>query len=230
MNIYASKLYRTSPRKQRIRAAVDNPINTELLIQLRSQLKDPEAFASLPKSTPKPERSSEARGESAFEDNSPSMRSGPSHHASAPSGGGPSLSDKYMDLEEKLGPDGQDMEFKSEEVSDVPETESSSDNKVESATNIPLSPEQSVAEQTDSISALLNAADSTTGVRYSIVKDGELWIYYADNIDLSDKIESVLMLLNAAGYSYLHFDRLVRSKHAMVFTITASALPLEPIT
>ena len=226
MNIYASKMFRTSPRQDRIKAAASNPINQELVIQLKNQLRDEDAFkdpdALEPKKIPESKEDSKSESKSTSSGASRMSGGGGSFHPSSPSGPSKSLSDKFMDAEEKLGDE--DGEPVVEEKVEEKETQ-----EVESATNIPLTPQQSIAEQVDSLAGTLNADEATTGVRYAVVKDNEVWIYYGDGTNLNNVMEAVIKTLASAGYAYLEFNRLARSNNAMVFTITESAIPLQAI-
>ena len=42
-------------------------------------------------------------------------------------------------------------------------------------------------------------------------------------------MEPVIALLNAANYSILNFNRLARTENAIVFTITESLKPIDPV-
>ena len=71
----------------------------------------------------------------------------------------------------------------------------------------------------ETIKGTLNVKEDTNGVTRLNVADSELWIYFHDDVNLNDKMVEVINTLNAAGYTYLKFNRLARSNNAIVFDI-----------
>ncbi len=232
--IFASKIFKSSPRQDAIRAAINDPINKELVQQLSAYLdeeyKHPNVEES-PKesSAPKEKANSEESDDVDVNVNVSSIpSSGPApHHADH------HLSDmlKAEDGEGGEPPvaETETMEVK-EESSEVEESTDISEEPV-MASEIPLTnPVISIADQTDSIMGLLNSQESTTGVRLVSVKsENELWVYYKDSINLNNVMEPTIASLNSADYGHLDFNRLARTDNAIVFDITQSAKPVESI-
>lgn len=226
--IYASKLYRGSKRKSAIVAAANDPINTELVTQLADALspvykkeeylvnqKEEEAKAKAAEAREAEETSDEDTG---VEDSEPKSK---------PSPKGGHSSSKLADSFKKA--------TKSEDEASKPDKpaeggssdESPKDSDVENSTSVSGSPVVAATrslvtdmkQQVDQIKGLLNLEDTTTGVNRILIKDSELWIYYNDSINLNNVMANAIESLNAAGYTYLEFNRLARSDNAMVFQI-----------
>lgn len=207
-SIFASKLYICSSRQDKIKAALTNPINAELVSQIADYLDD-EELKKLANNNEKEEESTstdkqdkkEYTEESSSEDKSihftPNPRSFPS---------------SKKDIEEE--PDIEDE--KTEEVEDDKE------DKVESNTYIDPSSIciNNISGDVNSIKGILNMNDDTKGVTRVNIKNDEMWIYYEDSINLNNIMTSVIELLNASNYFYLEFNRLARSDNAIVFQIS----------
>ena len=206
--VMSSFVYSGSSRKAAILAAATNPINTELVTQLvryldEEYLKPKEEFVR----DDSENGSTEASGEPATQpnllppSNEPSF-SGSDHFESLASmfGDDVELPEESAEPEEESEP---------EEASAEPEEES--EPEVASSTNATASLENISA----SIASMLNAVDTTSGVRSAKVLGTELWIYYKDNINLNSVMESVI---DAVASHELEFNRLARSHNAIVFT------------
>lgn len=224
--IYTSKFYKASKRQNEIRAAVENPINRELVLQLKEYIDDeemPDVSDSEPKevkndSVTKSEQKSDDIPESKFTPRSSSSKIPPADHH---------LSDMLKDEE-----DNSDIpqEVPSAEFEKQRETE---EETVSESTDVQGNPVVACVDfstQTDSVVGILNANAETSGVRRCMVKpEDELWIYYNDSINLNNVMEPVISLLNAADYGHLDFNRLARTDNAIVFSISESLKPVEPI-
>lgn len=249
--IYASKFYKASnkSRQDSIRAAINDPINRELVQQLREYIDDDELkrIAEQNKSAEETEakteeeepKSEEAKSEEESSEKGPVSRSGGSkipadHH----------LSNMLKKEEEGSG----EVPSDAPEQSSEPAPKEESTESVSESTNIDESADavtssdtadaklmninacEDISTQTDSIAGMLNAVAETAGVRRCAVKpEKELWIYYNDSINLNNIMEPVISLLNASDYSYLDFNRLARTDNAIVFSISETKKPVEPM-
>jgi hypothetical protein len=231
--IYACKMYRSSTRKDKIRANFESPVNAELVGQLAKALDDdykkPEYLVK-----DYEEKKEEARQEEQQQAEEPldtgatepddsaldsklSSHSRPStsHAPSAPKGDEPSSEPGSEPGAEPSGP--------------APEGGAEPSGPVQEATH--LLGERIVAshvrerfkdlrQASDEIKGMLNFKDSTQGVNRILVKENEMWIYYNDDMNLNNVMGDVIETLNAADYSYLEFNRLARSDNAIVFQIS----------
>ena len=219
--IYTSKLYRASKRKSAIVAAANNPINTELVTQLADALSpvykkeeylvDKEAEAAKAEARKEREAAKAAEPTAPADDADSTPASKPAHKPSH-------LADSFRKAAKH--------EAEAQEAA-VPATEEPEESaEVENSTSAEGTPVTAarllvtdMKQVVDQIKSLLNLQDTTTGVNRILVKDSELWIYYNDNINLNNVMASAIEALNAAGYTYLEFNRLARSDNAMVFQI-----------
>ena len=232
--IYTSKLYRTSKRKSAIVAAANNPINTELVTQLADALspvyKKEEYLIDKDEQRAKAEAQASREAEEASEantDNPDDTNTSP-HSASKPRS---HIADSFRKAA-KHEAEANENEAPSANVSEESSTASensktSADSAVENSTSANNEPITASArmlvtdmkQQVDQIKGLLNLSESTAGVNRILVKDSEMWIYYNDSINLNNVMASAIESLNAAGYTYLEFNRLARSDNAMVFQL-----------
>ena len=73
---------------------------------------------------------------------------------------------------------------------------------------------------TDAILGVLNAEELTSGaLRYQVIDNTELWIYYKDDKNLSKLMINIINRLKSCGYNMLEFNRIARSNNAIVFEI-----------
>lgn len=92
------------------------------------------------------------------------------------------------------------------------EGEVQSSSKIKSSTCIPCKP-----VDIEVIKGTLNSRDDTKGVSQIRIKDPfEMWIYYQDSINLNNIMPSVVDLITRLN-SHLEFNRLARSNNAIVF-------------
>lgn len=227
--IYSSKLYLTSNRKDKIHAAIQDPINIELVQQLEEYLSD-EAKAELKQaeSQIKPEPKEDSDGQVIQPDTSDTSSSG---------GGGPSHSAFTGDILSDFGDDEFSDEGSAEgssseaPVEEAPVEETTSvKGKTIKATSVIWTSIEDISNECETIKGTLNAREDTKGVSRIEVKGSdatELWIYYNDDSNLNDKMIEVISVLNSTGYTYLKFNRLARSNNAIVFDVTLNAQ--EPI-
>lgn len=228
-SIFASKLYRASKRKDRIQAALLSPSNMGLVQQLADSLDEPYKTAeNLGVPVDKPEATETADfivdeeinpetdlmtvddldiGKSSkSQSSSKPHRSAPSSHM--PSGPKPSLDD--IDRPESDSkPDG--------DAPNTPPPESSTpSDETEASTRVTSCTEVDLAVIKDS----LNSRADTCSVSRVAEKDGEVWIYYKDDVNLNNIMTDVIEYLMNAGFSSLEFNRLARSDNAIVFVKT----------
>lgn len=225
--IYACKLYRASSRKNKIKAAVSDPLNTELVVQLEEYLDDTyeaELESAQNKKTDEMldtiDKDSE-NDESTIRPSEHSSSGGGGGSFSAPSGGfdapDSDLSDKAAEVDKERA-----------EALDT----SDKDNDVEESTRLPkpaITSSTDIAAGVDAIIGLLNSREDTAGVCRGIVKDSELWLHYKDTINLNNVMEPVIALLNASDYGTLDFNRLARTENAIVFSISPIVKPVVPL-
>lgn len=223
--IMASKLFRSSTRKADILAAIDDPINVELVEQLDEYIGDeykdllkPQREETKPKESEETTELDEGTGEETGGEFKPS------NGIPAPGSRPTPLAEKHKDELEDL--DGEAPEFTEEDEEEKKSAESStkaSGSKVVAETtlvnpNINLDP--SLRNIAGEIKGYLNALNTTAGVARVNVKGDELWVYYNDDINLNNVMSAAIESLSAANYQYLVFNRLARTDNAIVFTLS----------
>lgn len=237
-SIYACKLYRSSTRKDKIRAAIANPLNAELVTQLESYLDEPYQQQL---DDAKHKKASDAKeGLDHFSDkysdsSSSEPASNPSGHSSSlsdtsgPLGPRPSLSEKFAALDdmanEDMGDDGEEPSGDLSVDSDNNDSESLDGlEEIDESTSIPASSEDVVdlSSLPSAVVSLLDDSESSSGINRALVKGSELWVYYNDDINLNNVMGPAIELLNQQGLDYLEFNRLARSQNAIVFQIETS--------
>lgn len=226
--IFASKLYRTSSRRSELTAAIDNPVNAELVMQLRKYLdpeyQKPEYFGQSSKETELiKDKETEIIDDSS---ESAELRTEHSPAPPVPSHGSDfsiedeSSSDEIVDEENADS----DLQVEDEEETELDESEESEESaSVEESIQVSTQHLILACHEIDSevIKGTLNSREDSEGVSRIVIKnDGsELWIYYKDAVNLNSVMESVIALLENTGYSQLMFSRLARTDNAIVFDI-----------
>ena len=241
--IFASKMYKASKHKDKIKAALANPINTELVLQLNEYLNEDDLEdiqndidkASSDDESKEVDKSAESgsSNEESDEKIRPSVHSAkPSASAPAPSGPDHHLSEEVAKMEEdrdaELNPEKKTFDVQRQEAP-VDDDVAESTNVAGSAITIKASLEGRPMISTDALIGTLNAREDTCGVCRAVIKDSEIWVHYNDSVNLNNVMEPAIALLNASNYGYLNFNRLARTENAIVFTIADSAKPVEPI-
>lgn len=213
ISIYSCKMFRSSSRKDEIVSAIQNPLNTELVQQLKEYVDIPDQVEEQPKPN--------SRKISRTVEVEPAEKRGfePSSDPYIPSGG-PSFSERPLDTFEDEEPQND-----SDTIIDKPVEKEvkpdSTDTEVESCT---ITATTSLPEQ---LKGTLNIDSDTSGVTRVVTKGREMWVYYNDNINLNNVMTDVLDKLAAANFSTLSFSRLARSDNAIVFDILETSQPLE---
>lgn len=236
--IQNSKVYRGSKRKASILAAVNKPINSELVQQIESYV-DGVPISKIQKD--KVEDNSEValkdvpsnNSHDASPKESTSTRSTSASPSSRPTRSLSFHSTDFSDNSEDLS-DNSDFE-NSDDFDDVPESKLSSEDEeeqeVEESSNLTNTSSiqastyvtvDQVSEAANLITGMLNLVDETKGATHAAVKggsDNELWIYYDSEVNLSSILEAVIKQINDQGYYFLEFHRVARDVNAIVFTI-----------
>ena len=229
--IYSSKLYVTSTRKDKIRAAIDSDDawNVELVQQLSDYLGE-KAQAELRYAI------NEEKQEEAASGNDETTSSGESSRHEPMGGGGPSFSgdplsdfgdDELADVEPLPEEGGEEAPAEIPEEAPVEESTSVTGQPI-TATSTVWTTIEDVVSECDTIQGTLNAREDTKGVTRLQVKDNELWIYFNDDSNLNDKMIDVIEVINSTGYTYLKFNRLARSNNAIVFDVNLNTTPIMP--
>jgi len=237
-SIFACKMFKACKHPERIIAAVQNPINQQLVTQIKQYL-GPDALTLLQEAEAKKLAEAEAKAQAAAPQEG--VPAGPSH--SSPSAGGfsgggmPSmldepLAEKYEDdFEGEENPDANTAAF-SEAVDDAlgepDEAQASTDSEkqmitgeetVDDAAGVELSDELKKENLETIPKRELNNDARTAGVDRVQLKGDELWVYYNDDTNLNKVMSDAVDLLAAKGFTELTFNRLARSNNAIVFTV-----------
>lgn len=244
--IFASKLYKASRRKDKIRAALDNPINAELVQQLRVYLDDEYINKDyLEPDDPSYDSNSDSDNKDTRSiDKPPISPKSPTpvkFHPNSPL----DIPDNPMDGDDPMSgayDDGENDKNSSPEdnsnMSDNPNISESSNlngENITSQTSLYKVPEVLPIISPDVVSEIkgtLNMRQDTSGVNRVLYKDdSEIWVYYNDKINLNNVMGPVIELLNASGYTYLDFNRLARTDNAIVFQVYVcdTSSNIEPI-
>lgn len=222
MDIFASKLFKASSRQDKIRSAIENPINAKLVKQIVNYV-DPQykqytengedAKEDAFKDAQEEFMNNETSEDADFESESstrymPRMSSGANGRFDAPQD---TLKQDFDDTFKDSGSDAETVEptVNDDEVSESVKIDSvvDTDNSLSS-------------DELDSIKDSLENSPSTSGVARVQLKDegSELWVYYNDKTNLNSIMENVISVLDKT-YKFLDFNRLARTDNAIVFTI-----------
>lgn len=233
--IFASKLFRSSTRQDKIRAALADPVNMELVQQLRSYLDEP--YQKMGLMDPQPEEpetdASEvpAQGEAEEESSSsPESSSSSPLHTSAPSHvSGPSsdpMDIPGLNIEDETS----SQEPPASEPSEPSSNEESAPSEEPVAESTKITSSTDVQDTIEQLKGSINMRQETSGVNRILKKEDEIWIYYEDKVNLNNVMGPVIELVNALGYSNLEFNRLARSDNAIVFQMYESSTDvMEPV-
>lgn len=232
-NIYASKLYITSSAvmKKKIHAAINNPLNAELLMQLPEDLDEEYQTVNnlvdeSRQNSDKHDTTERSTGEESVDDkiDYKDKHETPKHHPapSAPS----EAPNKEVSTEESSNNSESSSSESAEAKPEKPESseveESTKIKKMQKveATSFPRACCPDMKQTCDTIKTMLNLNAASSGVERVFIKDNELSIVYNDDINLNNVMNEVIESLNASGYTYLAFNRLARSKNSIVFEIS----------
>lgn len=209
--IYGCKMFRSSSRKNHIKANIANPINVELVHQIQDLTDDSEDTSE--KVNPSENRSERK------------ILKGPS---SSPSGGSysPSFSDDIEPSEDDIfipdeSNDESDKDEKTDDSinldnSDELNDEDVSDENVESSEAITAVVEDDV--DINQLKSILNESSSLTyGVSRISERKNEVWIYYNDDVNLNPMLSDIIYTVESSKFKNLEFNRIARSDNAVVF-------------
>ena len=222
--IFSSKMFLSSTRQDKIRAAFNDAENLELVRQLDEYIGDEYiALMKPPKQIEKdvPEKT-DAENNPSGEDKEMTTEKPTSNRGGSPiKPAGKSLREEYTDLSEDMESENTDMPTggaEKTETTETTETQETVENttKVSAASNILLGHDYETA--VNEIKGRLNANSTTAGVSRVQKKDDEVWIYYKDSVNLNNLMDEVIDSLTQ-GYLWMIFNRLARSENAMVFDI-----------
>jgi hypothetical protein len=250
--IFACKLYKSSKRKDKIKAALQNPINAELVEQLDEYLGEEyrpvtKIDGDVMKTVPKHDNESGSSNTQTRSSGHGPSSGGLGGLSSALSGldDDTTISEKYGD---ELDDDG-NAAFDATQGTSSSDDDTSDDNSDTTANSATTVKKSSIVADTvvtkpfvetqvslnglaGELKGTLNARSSTTGVNRVCVKNNEIWIHYNDDINLNNVMTAVIDTLNSANYHYLIFNRLARTDNAIVFTINGNDTDnvMEPIS
>ena len=228
--IFSCKLYKGSTRKAAIRAALENPINQELVVQLKKYL-DPDDLGELMKNQIAQEQENDqaATEAQAVEGDESEIIATPEQTVVQVS------SIEHTGVADNLPATDADID---DNVTEIPNADEATDpveeeevvDDVESATalaELDSSSQVSQLPSLDTVKGQLNAKDSTSGVVRTRNINDELWVYYDDKKNLNTLMGDVIESLQAAGFYNLEFNRLARTENAIVFQVSETSIVSE---
>lgn len=225
--IYASKLYKSSKYKDKIRANIVNPVNTELVKQLSEYLSE-EAVEDVIDAVPDVDNPNDAQSKDFEKQVSVKHKSISTPKPDTRNIKNMSNSDPNASLDDTT-------EFEDDEVvdNDAESGLEDSESNVDESSTVTGTPIEAcdfdIYSRVDEIKGLLNSRQDTSSVNRILIKDNEFWVYYNDSINLNNVMGPAIELLNAANYYYLEFNRLARSDNAIVFQINLSPTQVDPV-
>ena len=239
--IYSSKMYRSSKHKDKIKSAIANPINSELVQQLKEYLDEDDVIDK--DELERQNRSNDSTHVEENEDDNKKSADSKSYHHSPVGAPSKPVADNFKHIDESRLED--DSDEVDEHLEDTDDQSDDIDDSVENSTTVggqtieaqtalytePCNSKIQLSAAIDEIKGILNSRQDTCGVNRVLSKESELWIYYEDKINLNNVMGPAIELINAANYTYLDFNRLARSDNAMVFQInlTDSNSEVAPI-
>lgn len=219
--IYGSTLFKASKNQDAIRSALENPVNMELVQQLREYLDDDVRRKLVEKPV---EFDTEGMfSEDVVDDDNESDE----EDSREPSAGAPRVSPASFSSKSDHLDDLKEFEDAGDTPSSVEDDNSTEDTKPQPAENDSSVESATMIQPKLDLNALqgtLNSREDTAGVSYLLQKDNELWIHYNDSINLNNTMEAVITLIRDLGYDNLTFNRLARSANAIVFEIVMTTV------
>lgn len=226
--IYASKMFLSSKNQDKVRSAIADPMNSELVQQLRSYLDDDflreakeyheaQELAEELSNPPVEDDFSSPESNDSFSDipSSPSSSPAPSH----------SMSSDFGDLSDMGVPDENDsvgdfdMGTDTNTDNDTSDLEDDLDDSVEESVKLNKANVSASKDITPDLMSILNSSEITNGVRrVNATQDSELWIYYNDDVNLNHVMESVISSVSTCCPN-VQFSRLARTYNAVVFSV-----------
>ena len=205
ISIFSSHSFIRSPYKDKIISAIQDPVNKELLVQLKDYIdfdSIPEKYKQYSKTPIDQEEHKKADKE---EDNSLSKK------------------EDVVDTKPKSSSP-EEEEGSEEDDADSSKASLTSSVSIKAQTVLNSAPCcQANKLQSEVILATLNSIDNTSGVyRVTCVEPNEVWVYYKDDINLNNVMPNVIDILASSGFYYLTFNRLARTQNAIVFEFDPS--------
>lgn len=209
-------MFRSSSRKDHIRANIANPINFELVQQIQDLTDDKDEDRV---TTPPSEVSSDKTKERKILKGPSSSHSGGSYSPSFNDKSEPSREDIFIP-DEKSSDDSIDQidSDKLDESSKSDDTieDKSSDDEVESSEEITAVVEDEL--DINQLKSILNDSSSLTyGVSRISERKNEVWVYYNDDINLNPMLSDIIYAVESSKFKNLEFNRIARSDNAVVF-------------
>ena len=213
VNILESKMFKGSPNQDKILAAMMDPINNELKVQLARFVDVPEKPEPEPDSKPVEEEQEDVE----VEDTKADAKGDGEDEEEVTSDSGHDGSEHPSDEEESK-----------EEVAESTKLDDAKSTVVASS----VTPDV-VAGAVEKIPGTLNMIEGCEGATHAIMKggsDNEVWIYYASDVDINKKLEGINRELAMAGYYFLTFNRVSRDDNAVVYSINWVSNYFNPTT
>lgn len=216
----SSRVFKTSKNRARLLAAMQNPINSELIAQLADAVDVPESVSKpeAPKETETVEDKSNeteakvpARSEPKEAAHRPTpAKFTPSEATSRPSEKPSEPSEEPQEPEEKNDQEAAPAEVKSS-TAVTAATRAKPDLKSELLT----------------LKGTLQSREDLAGVSRVVAanNESEVWVYYNDTVNLNSIMWKAVEIIAEAGFWYLRFNRLARTENAIVFDLDYTATP-----
>lgn len=228
-SIYASKLYRSSNRKEKIKAAIVSAANKGLVQQLADSLDEQYQTKELldPETELEKQEAEGALPESFSPGDDASSFNPSTDLVNYPSGGGGSADGMFFaDGGEEGSDEMMEGEVAEDETAEFSEdAEVSTDEEITESTRI----NASTCLDTSNLNILkdgLNSVQDVAGVTRIVVKENELWIYYNDDTNLNNIMTEVIDYV-IQRCPDVDFNRLARSDNAIVFEQIESTSKVE---
>jgi hypothetical protein len=209
--IYGCKMFRSSSRKNHIKANIANPINVELVQQIQDLTDDSED--TVEKVNP-----SENKSERKILKGPSSSPSGGSYSTSLSHGSEPSEDDIFIpdETDNNGNKDENFDDSDSLDTSDESVDEDTSDENVESSEAITAVVEDEL--DINQLKSILNESSSLTyGVSRISERNNEVWVYYNDDVNLNPMLSDIIYAVESSKFKNLEFNRIARSDNAVVF-------------
>lgn len=215
ISIFSSHSFKRSPYKDKIISAIQDPVNKELLFQLKDYID----FDSIPEEYKSTDKEVTESDEKFIEENKDKEKSN-ENEVEQPKKG---INFKENNAQEENTEDSIDNSQYNDDSESKKETVTTSVS-IKSQTVLNSAPCCTANKlQSEVILATLNSIDNTSGVyRVTCVEPNEVWVYYKDDINLNNVMPNVIDVLASSGFYYLTFNRLARTQNAMVFEFDPS--------
>ena len=238
-----SKLFKASKDQDKILAAIQNPVNKQLVQQLTSYVdsdyaeklksRNDDNLNDVDNSNNKNSNESENQEidinintESTSHHSSPSMNFNPSVELPEES-----ITEETpeSDVEAPSSPTPESSSESSENVNES--TKLAQDSKIIASTYTTI---EDVSKAVLELPGILNLREETAGVEYADLKsnanhNNEIWIYYNSTVDISKILCDINVVLYEAGLYFLEFVKVSRDDNAAVFAINWISNYFNPI-